>query len=365
MHQVTGEVWAALGETVGSETVAQAQYQGRTARLNVAAEGGLTWDADGEIQCNGSLRAFGFGGSLVPKSRDDLLAPFGQEVTVSRVVKLRSGDVVIPLGVFRVTGNDGGREGFRWDSGRRTRSVLDWEVGVDLADRFRMLQRAKIVNPASPRSGGSVYSEIQRLTPFPMLRHPQVSDRAVPVGTVYDDRRSAVSMLAGFAGAKPRITRQGALTLRPADRWASVSTPEWEIAGAVNVERGQSDEFYNAVWAHSPDGKFSAFVALNDRSDPRSVPRAGESTYEHSSPIYTSLPAAQSGALSVLNRLLNRRSSVATCQVGLQGLLVDLSDVGRVVDPGTGVSVTGEVSAIRVSHDPTSLVEIDLIVGDQ
>ena len=364
MFQVPGDVWAALGESVGSETVAQAQYQGRTARLTVAPEGGLTWDADGEIQCNGSFRTFGFGESLVPKSRDDLLAPFGQEVTVSRVVKLRSGDVVIPLGVFRITGNDGGREGFRWDAGARTRTVLDWDVEVDVADRFRMMQRAKIVNPASPRSRGTVYSELQRLSPFPMIRHPQVSDRGVPAGTVYDDRRSAVSMLAGFASAKPRITRQGALTLRPADRWATVTTPEWSIEGAVQVSRGQSDDFYNSVWAHSPDGNFSAFVSLTDRSDPRSVQRAGESTYEHSSPVYTSLPAAQAGALSILNRLLNRRSSVATCRVGLQGLLVDLSDVGRVTDPTTGVSVLGEVSAIRVSHDPTALVEIDLIVGD-
>ena len=409
---VSEEVAAALAGSVSSETVAVAQYGGRSQPLNVQTDGGFRWDANGEVQCTGDIRVFGHGGSLVPKSRDAFLAPFGQEVTVTRVVKLRSGDVPIPLGVFRVTGNDGGRESFRWERRRvtvdtpftvdapvtvegdvfpeddvfppddvfpgeltggpfayqdtpaRTSTVLDWEVGVSLSDRMRMLQRGKIINPATPPAGATVYSELRRLSLFPLAPAADVPDVSVPAGTVYEDRRSAVSMLAGFAGARVRVNRQGALTLRPADRWATETDLEFDLNGVVEFSDEQTDEFYNFVWAHSPNGEFSAFVSLEDDSDPRSVGRAGPSTYEHSSPVYTSTEAAQSGARTVLSRLLNRRSRTVTVKVGAVGLLLDLSDFGRVTDPATGRTVTGEVSGLRVSNDPTELVEVTLIVAE-
>lgn len=378
MLRVSEEVAAALAGSVGSETTAVAQYGGRSQALNVATDGGFRWDANGEIQCTGDVRVFGFGDSLIPKSRDAFLAPFGQEVTVSRVVKLRSGDVPIPLGVFRITGNDGGRESYRWErrpvtvdasfvyrtGPTRTATVLDWEVGVSLSDRMRMLQRGKIINPASPPAGATVYSELQRLSLFPLMPAADVPDVSVPAGTVYEDRRSAMSALAGFAGAKLRVTRQGALTLRPADRWATETTLDFDLDGVVEFSDEQTDEFYNFVWAHSPNGEFSAFASLEDDSDPRSVGRAGPSTYEHSSPVYTSTEAAQSGARTVLSRLLNRRSRTVTVKVGAVGLLLDLSDFGRVTDPATGRTVTGEVSGLRVSNDPTALIEVALIVAE-
>lgn len=406
MLKLPSDVAAALDdvETV-SDTAAIAQYGGRSVQLNVATDGEFTWDANGEVQCTGDVRVFGHGESLVPKSRDAFLAPYGQEVTVTRVVKLRSGDVPIPLGVFRVTGNDGGRESFRWERRRvmvdaftvegdvfpeddvfppddvfpgeltggpftyqdtpaRTSTVLDWEVGVSLADRMRMLQRGKIINPASPPAGATVYSELQRLSLFPLVPSPDVPDAPVPAGTVYEDRRSAMSTLAGFAGAKLRVTRQGALTLRPADRWATATVLDFDLDGVVELSDEQTDEFYNIVWAHSPNGEYSAFASLEDDSDPRSVNRAGPSTYEHSSPVYVSNTAAQAGARTVLDRLLNRRSRTATVKVGAMGLLLDLSDYGRFTDPATGRTVTGEVSGLRVPNDPTALIEVSVTVAE-
>lgn len=398
---------AALDDVeVVSETVAVAQYGGRSIDLNVATDGEFTWDANGELQCSGSIRVFGVGDSLVPKARDAFLAPFGQEVTVSRRVYLRDSTHTIPLGVFRITGNDGGRETYRWEQMSTrvdapytfhddaypvtdayplddaypgfttggpftvlsdpvlTSQVLDWEVQVDLADRLRMLQRAKILNPAAPLPGATVYSELQRLTLFPMVQAPDVPDVPVPAGTTYEDRRSAVSLLASMAGAKVRVTRQGALTLRPADRWATATVPEFDLDGVVEFSDAQSDEFYNFVWAHSPDGAFSAFQQLLDDSDPRSVNRAGPSTYEHSSPVYDSDDAVRAGAMTVLSRLLNRRSRTVTVKLNAAGLLLELSDFGRVTDPATGRSVLGEVSGIRISNDPTQLVEVSLIVAE-
>ena len=407
MLQVPADVLSALEDgTVTSQVVAMAQYGGRSVELNVREEDEFTWNADADLQCLGALRCFSDSASLVPKARDAFLAPFGQEVTVSRVIKLRNGDYTIPLGVFRITGNDGGRETYRWEQTSTrvdapytfhddaypvtdayplddaypgfttggpftvlsdpvlTSQVMDWEVQVHLADRLRMLQRAKILNPAAPLPGATVYSELQRLTLFPMVQAPDVPDVPVPAGTTYEDRRSAVSLLASMAGAKVRVTRQGALTLRPADRWATATVPEFDLDGVVEFSDTQSDEFYNFVWAHSPDGAFSAFAQLMDDSDPRSVNRAGPSTYEHSSPVYASDDAVRSGAETVLSRLLNRRSRTVTVKLNAAGLLLELSDFGRVTDPATGRSVLGEVSGIRISNDPTQLVEVSLIVAE-
>lgn len=401
MFEVDADVLAALSDTkVVSETRARAQYQGRFADLNVDQVGEVTWSASGDIQANGSLRAFGHGDSLVPRSRTDLLAPNGQEVSVSRVVKLRDRDVTIPLGVFRITGNDGGRQ-----SRRRTipvrrivapggplpgddllpgddvfpeaptqtftlapangpqAAVLDWEVGVSFTDRFRMVQRAKIVDPASPPPGSTMYSELQRLALFPLQQ--TLDDAGVPPGMVYEDRMSGVRDLAALVGGKPRLNRQGALTIRPADRWLTETVPDFDIEGTISWDEEQSDDFYNFAHAHSPDGAFSAYAVLTDDSNPLSVGRAGPSTYEHSSPVYTSQGAAQAGADTILQRLLYRRSRTVTVEVGAIGLLLDLSDFGWVRDPDQDRSVLGEVSGLRIPHDPTQPIQVSLIVAEE
>ena len=358
MFAVSDDVWAALGDSqVVSETTAQAQYQGRVATLNVAPSDALTWNGDGSLQAVGGLHVIGHGQSLVPRSPTDLLAPNGQEVSIARVVHLRDQQVTIPLGVFRITYNDGGRRSLREGH------VLDWEVSVKLADRFRMIERGKIVDPASPPPGASMYSELQRLSLFPLQR--TVTDVSVPLSMVYEDRMSAVHDLAKLAAGKPRITRQGALVVRPADRWLTETVPEFDITGTISWDDSQSDDFINYVSAHSPDGKFSAFAALEDDSNPRSVGRAGPSTYEHSSPAYTSDAAAQEGAETALRRLLNRRSRVVTVEIGAQGLLLDLSDFGWVRDTDQDRAVLGEVSGIRIPHDPTSPIQASLIVAEE
>lgn len=406
MLQVSDEVWDALRVSPTVPT-AVAQYQGAQIPLTIdQSQGGVTWDGDANLQARGTLVAVGVGGSLVPKARDAALAPTGQEVVVSRTVKTRTGDAQIPLGVFRITDNDGGRESFRWERRPvrvdapvltfgdvfpaddvfplddefpgeltggpfeylsdpvRTGQVLDWQVGVGFADRFRVIERARLVNPASPPAGSSVYSELRRLALIPLQVAPDVPDRAVPPGTVYTDRRSAITLLAEIAGAKPRVTRQGALTLRPADRWLSETTLDFDLEGVVEVSESQTDEFYNYVWAHSPDGAFSAYAIHDDQSDPRAVSRAGIASYEHSSPVYVSQAAARAGAQTVLRRLLNRRSRSATVRLDGRGVLLDLSDYGRFTDPESGRVLLGEVSGLRVSHDPTQLIEVTVIVAE-
>lgn len=358
---VSEEVRTALADSlVTTYTTAVAQYGGRVQQLSVRQdEGSFTWDATASaVQCTGDIRVFGFGDSLVPSSRDSMLAPFGQEIAVSKVLALRQTEVTIPLGVFRIRGNDGGR------FNRRGGHVLDWDVSVDLNDRMRMLERGKIVDPASPPSGATMYSELRRLGLFPLLE--TVDDVSVP-SMVYEDRLSGVRDLCALAGTKPRVNRQGALQPRIADRWltADASAPDFDFAGTVSWSDAQTDDFFNVVWAHSPDGKFSAFASLTDPTDARSVGRAGPSTYEHSSPVYTTTAAAAAGAQTALRRLLNRRSRTVTVQLDALALLLDLGDVGWVEDKVTGRRVFGEVSRITIAVDPTRLPLIELTVAEE
>lgn len=361
MLQVPAAVEKALADSsVVTYTAATAQYEGRQQPLNVRQdEGSFTWDGKASaVQCNGRIRVFGYGDTMVPTSRDSMLAPYGQEVAVSKVIMLRQEEYPIPLGVFRIRNNDGGT------FTRRGNTVLDWTVSVGLSDRMRMLERAKIVNPASPPAGATMYSELQRLLLFPLLR--TVDDVTVP-SMVYEDRLTGVRDLSALAGTKPRVNRQGALTLRVADRWltADPTNPDFTFTGVIDWDDEQTDEFYNMVWAHSPDGQFSAFATLDDPTDPRSVGRAGPSTYEHSSPVYTSDAAALSGARTALRRLLDRRTRTVTVTLDPRAFLLELGDVGWVTDTRTDRRVFGEVVRIDIDVSPTSLPRIGLAVAEE
>lgn len=419
MIQVPEIVLEALADShVTTYLAGEAQYQDRTMELQISESGSLRWDGEGQVQASGDIHVSGVGDDLIPRSRDSFLAPFGQEVSLFRVVVLRDEEYPIPLGVFRITGNDGGswrttrelvREGNRGEptvleldgSGLiftttalsvgddgflnvdafpldgdglyvgedlveeqwSPETILDWEVNVELADRFHMLQRGEIVDPASPTQGSTMYSELRRVVLFPLVQG--VADVPLPRGMVYEDRLSGVHALAAAGGGKPRVTREGALTVRPVDRWLTETNADFDLEGAFSLSRAQSDDFYNYVWAHSNDGKFSAFASLDDDADARSVNRAGPSTYEYSSPLITSNVEAKKAAKTMLERLLNRRSSRAVAEVDLRGLLVELSDVGWVRDPASGRAVFGEVTRIEVPNDPTQPVRLELIVAEE
>lgn len=360
MFNVTPAVWAALGDTdVVTETAAVALYRGNQTELDVLQTGQVSWDADGDVQATSSVHVIGHGDSLVPHSQDAVLAPFGQEVRIVRRLYIRDDVIDIPLGIFRITANNGGRESSR--DGR----VLDWEVGVELSDRFRMIARAKIVSPASPPQGASAYSELQRLVLFPVVVDPSVPDVAAPRSLVYDNRMDGVHALAEALGGKPRLTRQGALTVRPADRWAWDTTIDFDLPGEIGTSSGQTDEFYNYVWTHNDKGEFSQFAAITDDGNPLSINRAGISSYEHSSPFYVSDSASRHGAQTILARLQARRSRTVDVLLDARGLLLELSDLGWVRDAQQNRAVLGEVSKITVPHDPTARIKVELIVAEE
>ena len=414
------------GSSAVSFNRAVARYQDVQVDLQVADSGSVSFSGDGQVQGAGSFTVFGDGDSLVPKARTDVLAPYGQEVALFRSVMLGSTEYPIPLGVFRVTDNsnhfedvylvgdatvvDAGADALAgagsglyflppdwvetepgsglypvppgWvetspgsglyifptyrDQMNAVHSVVrGWSVDVDVADRLRMLERASLMVSKSPTTG-TMYSELQRLALMPVQQNPAIEDVTIPPGLLYEDGLvGAVYALAELAQAVPHMTRDGVLTLRLKDAWAATDlVPVFDFDGTIEWADSQSDDFYNRVRASDPDGKWVAWAVLDDDSHPLSVDRAGPSDYEHVSPTYTSFGAAQAGAETILERLLNRRSRVVEVKLGLEGLLLELGDVGWVRDPVQNRAVLGEVSRIEVPFDVTAPVGVSLIVAE-
>jgi len=361
MLQVPQNVWDALGETVTTtQPWAVATYQGATRRVDVDRDGAITWQATGaDAQASGTITVYGDGDSLIPTAEDHLLYPGrGQELMLYRDVIIGGAPYTIPLGVFRLV--DDGDGGTWQERGGRTTS---WKVPLTVVDRLRMHARGKVISPAAPQSN-SMWAELQRLALMPLMRGA-LPDHTVPAGIGYDDRQTAIANLAQLAGGVPTMTREGSMTIRATDRWAIVTEPEFDIAGTIDWKNGHTDGFFNWVWAHDPDNRFNGFAALTDDTNPKSVNRAGPSTYEHASPVYVSDAAAQAGANTILDRLLNRRSRTVTVQVGMQGLCLDLGDVGWVRDTLHGRAVMGEVAEKTIRHAPTAPIDVTLIVAEE
>lgn len=421
------DVQAALRDHQSGRLVGFATYQDRTAELDIDEAGSVSYQASGEIQSDASVTVKGYGNSLVPKAKDALLAPYGQEVSLFRELVLRDSVWRIPLGVFRITSNSNAFEDVRlvgppqvvevanalsaagdslwavppaWvenppgsdlynvpgsyvedppGSGLYTFStaqqvysavrstVLGWSVDVELKDRFRLLQKAKLVDPKSPVPGNSMYQEIRRLALSPVQENTGIPDVAVPADLVYESGRlGAIQALAELAGAAPTFTRQGVLTLRLLDAWAEPSlSPVFDIEGTIDWQDGQSDEFVNYVRAASTDDEFVGFAYISDDSDPLSVNRAGPATFEHKSPVYTSQSAADAGAATTLRRLRGRRSREVTVKCTPEALLLELGDVGWMRDPVQNRAVLGEVSGLEFPNDVTEPVTVTLIVAEE
>lgn len=415
MFDAPPEVWSALSSsTVVRRLWGIAQYQDQSALLTLDGSGDVTFAAGTGVLGDATVTAYGYGNSLVPKTRRDLLAPYGQEVSLFWDVVLRDGLVyTIPVGVFRVIGNDGGSETIErrtatstsvagvdgnglldiagtadgnglvdvveiadgnglvdlTGSGGGTTTVIAeasavgaWAVQVDLADRIRMLERGKRLDVKSPATT-SMYSELQNLTLFPLVQ--SVPDAVVPNSLAYDERLTAMQDLADIGGGVLAVTRQGALTVRERDRWLTETVPDFDIEAVIDFSREQSDDFVNDVHTYSPDGKYSAFAQITDPSNELSIDNAGPVTYEHSSPAYTSNAECQAGADTALARLSRRRTAVVEATIDPRGMLLDLGDFGWLRDPVQGRAALGEVSRITIPNDPTGAVRVQLIVAEE
>jgi hypothetical protein len=357
MLAVADQVVAALRSSHVGGVRAVASYAGRQTSVRLKGAGELRFVGDAVVQGGGRVSAFGRGDSLVPKSPTDPLSAFGQEMALWRTVRARGVTWEIPLGIYRITGSGNTFERFRGEQ------VVSWSVDVDLADRFEQIEADDFLSVTVPRAGATVWSEVRRLSPIPI--QARFGDAAVPPRFVYESRIDAITQLLALLGAVPHLTREGVLTARLANVWASSPAVGFEINGVVDWADERSNTFINQVRTVNPeDASIVGYAQLTDDSDPRSVRRAGGRTATHSSPIYTTKALANAGARTELRNGLNRRTRVVNVECTPEALLLELGDFGRFVDPVQRRSVVGEVVGIRVPLSPTRPVAVDVLVSE-
>jgi len=335
-----------------------ARYQGASVAVTVKDSGSITFRAEGEVQASGSITAIGVGNSLVPKSKTDPLAPYGQELALFRTVRVRTSSWNIPLGVYRIT--SAGDESERY----RSNTVLGWSVEVGFSDRFKQIRDDDFLSVDAPVAGNSVWDEVRRLSPVAVQQ--TMGDATVPAATTYDSRLGAITTLLALLGGAPHLTREGVLTARPRDAWLTATVPVFDINGTISWSSELTDEFYNQVQVTSSSNKnVVAYASISNDGNPLSVGRAGGRTYKHSAPIYETVAAAQAAANTILARVSSRRSRLVSVECTPEALLLELGDFGWMRDPVQKRAVLGEVSAIDIPMDPTRPIKVQMIVAEE
>lgn len=335
-----------------------ALYQGAQTIVPLDTVGEVTFRSEGAIQASGRASAMGDGDSLIPRSKTDPLAPFGQELSLWRTVRARTQEWQIPLGVYRIT--------HAGDMTQRLREgiTVEWAVGLKFSDRFKQIEDDDFLAVEAPVAGNSVWDEVRRLSPIPVQE--RLGNASVPPATIYDTRAGAIRTLIGLLGGAPHLTREGVLTARPRDAWLTETVPVFDIEGTIKWSDEMTDDFYNQVQVKSStDAAIVAYSVIDDDSNPLSVNRAGGRTYRHSAPIYTTQASADAGAQTILARVSSRRSRIVTVLCTPEALLLELGDFGWMRDPVQERAALGEVCGITVSLDPTSPIQVQLIVAEE
>lgn len=335
-------------------------YQGRVSDSRVLRpSGSLTARSTGEVQTSGSLEFVGAGPvSLVPRSRTDPLAPYGQEVVLRRELLIGGSWWEIPLGRFGVTKVTDSAETFRGGF------VESWRVSVDVDDRFEPIRADDFLAVDSPSGGPTVWSEVRRLSPWPVQE--SITDLFLPRGLVYENRLKAIGDLLDLIGGVPHMTREGVLTARLADGWLTKTVAEFEIPGVISWREGMSKDFYNqVVVSSSSNNELVEFAQITDPSNPLSVGRVGGRTYKHSSPLYETQGAVRESAETILARVSTKRSRQVDVVTGPEGLLLDLGDFGWFADPRQGRKVLGEVTGLTIPLDPLEGVGVEVTVAEE
>lgn len=334
------------------------------AEVPVTGDGSITFDASGKIQANGSVYLAQTGGdSLVPKAMTDPLAPYGQELSINRVVT-RGGITFpgVPLGRFRISQVPRAQEYFRRFPSLR--KVVAWSAQLDLVDRFDIIDADDFLSVTAPIAGNSTYDELQRLSPIPIVR--SLPDQPIPAGITYKGRFDAINQLISNLGGDPHMTRQGALTVRVKSPWLTATTPEFTINGVVSWEDGMSNDLSNSVVVTNPNN--AAIVAVAEITNPADPLRVdgplGRRVYPPvDDPLMDTQAKADAAAATILARVSTQQSRTVTITCPPRPDL-ELGDFGAVTDDVTGKTVTGSVAKMTFQMDATQPMSLDLTVAE-
>ena len=335
----------------GTQTIPSAGFPDYAA-VPITSDGQFSFDMTGQVQASGSLFVASDGESLVPKAMDDPLAPFGQELQIDYVVAQGGQSWRIPMGVYRIGEVPSWDETYRRYPSMRVKS--GWSVEVDFVDRFDRISAAQFLGPTAP-SAGSVLAEASLLaagagvtTSWPA----GLVDASIPSSITYqDDRLDAISQLLAAINCDPGMTRQGALTAIPRDRWIGATSDDADVRmdGVVSFTGGMSGAVYNAVvYSNDQSGLTPAVAMITDDSNPLSVNRLGLRVYTESSSLMDTAAKLQKAAQTTLVRVSQRGAQTIKVE-GLPRPDADLGDLVWARDELSGREGIGQLVSFQTA----------------
>jgi hypothetical protein len=354
-----------------AEIRATAFYDGElVGPVPITQDGSLRYSADQVVQCAGSVFLARDSASMVPRSKADTLAPFGQEVRIDRVDRKGSAEWVTTLGQLRIQKVPSMREYFRRYPSLT--QVTGWSAQLDLQDRFAQIAADDFLYPESPKPGNSTWREIQRLSPVPIVIAGSLPDRAVPSSlTAYPkSRMETLTALFSNLGAYPHMTRFGALTGRAKDVWMTATTPVFTIDGVIDMDDSMTGDLFNAVKVSSSAGANGLF-AVRQITDPGNPLRVngpfGRRVFTQSSPLYESQADVDHAADTLLRRVSTRQVKTVkvTCLPQPHLELGDYIAARQKAEDGTVLrTVSGEITTISAPLDATASWTLELIMAE-
>lgn len=369
MEQSHNPEWVVTAFYGADQTVPSAKYPG-VDRVPVTTDGRVTFDADAQTQANGDLSlAYDADADLVPQSKTDPLAPYGQEVSIVRRVTYAGTTWDIPLGRYRIEEVPDAATVLRqYPVGVRAQQqqVQGWSAKLNITDLFDLIQADDFLAVKSPKST-STWDEIQSLSPLPIVR--SLPDVTIPSGITYRGRADAITQLMGNLGGEPHLTRQGALTARRQNNWLLATEPVAVVKGTVEVSGGMSNNLKNVVYVTNPsDATILGHWEISDPTDPLNVNGPlRRRTAEISDPLMDTQAKADKAAETAGKRLSTQQSRVVkvTCLPRPDLELGDFIQVNEYSGDQIAAVWLGEVRHMEFSMDPLAPMTIELTVAEK
>lgn len=355
--------------------------------------GSITWDADQQQQAQGSCFLTAGGASLVPQSKTDPLAPFGQELQLVRRVHYANASWDIPGGRFRIGEVPSAKDSY---------ARMGWSAQLNLVDLFDKFPADFLGPVTGPSQTASTWDEVAKLSPLPVVR--SLPDATIPSGVTFQNPLDAVTKLITNLGGEPAITRDGALTARLANAYLTQTAPVATVKAVVSVDAGMSNDLINSVAVTNPnDATILGIAQITDPSDPLCITGPlGVRTKTFSDPLMDTPVKAQKAAETYLARLSTVQARVVkvTCLPRWDLELGDFIQVNEYIPDATNQITTpgglfggggsfgygagvygflvavatagepvyrtwlGEVRHMEWPIDPTALMSFELTVAD-
>lgn len=368
MYQIPDDVARVMRSTHSAAYVADAFYDGvpTLTGMPVSTKGSIDGDTTSRVQTSASIsvesNAMVFAGSgktIAPERAADALATYGQEIVISRQIWFgRILVSTIPCGTFRISEAPTiAKYGRPFGSGFVYTAAA---VELKLDDRFEPIDAAQFASVQSPaKAGATMWGEVRRFSPYPVLVDPYIPDKTVAKTMVYEQSRlDTISDLFALAGAEPKLTRDGSLTARLTEPTAAPI----DLTGTIRpFTRSMTNDYKNhIVVTTTVDGADQVLAEAKVTTGPLRVDGPAGDRVEL---VDSGLADSKQAALNLANARLQASLRGRREQINidcLPNLTVELGDPVTATDPTTGESVTGVVDAFTLPMDPTALMTVTI-----